>query len=48
MNYILVVGEQEKNSGTLAVRNYKTKEQTNESIADFVARIQQEINEKAL
>ena len=48
INYILVVGEQEKNSGTLAVRNYKTKEQTNESIADFVARIQQEINEKKL
>lgn len=48
VNYILVVGEQEKNSGTLAVRNYKTKEQTNENIADFVARIQQEINEKAL
>ena len=48
VNYILVVGEQEKNSGTLAVRNYKTKEQTNESIADFVARIQQEINEKKL
>lgn len=48
INYILVVGEQEKNSGTLAVRNYKTKEQTNENIADFVARIQQEINEKAL
>ena len=48
VNYILVVGEQEKNSGTLAVRNYKTKEQTNENITDFVARIQQEINEKAL
>ncbi len=48
VNYILVVGEQEKNSGTLAVRNYKTKEQTSENIADFVARIQQEINEKKL
>ena len=48
INYILVVGEQEKNSGTLAVRNYKTKEQTTENITDFVARIQQEINEKAL
>ncbi len=24
-NYILVVGEQEQNNGTLAVRNYKTK-----------------------
>ncbi len=48
INYILVVGEQEKNSGTLAVRNYKTKEQTSENIADFVARIQQEINTKEL
>lgn len=48
VNYILVVGEQEKNSGTLAVRNYKTKEQTTENITDFVARIQQEINDKAL
>lgn len=48
VNYILVVGEQEKNSGTLAVRNYKTKEQTIENITDFVARIQQEINEKKL
>lgn len=48
INYILVVGEQEKNSGTLAVRNYKTKEQTTENITDFVARIQQEINEKKL
>ena len=48
VNYILVVGEQEKNSGTLAVRNYKTKEQTSENIADSVARIQQEINTKEL
>ena len=48
INYILVVGEQEKNSGTLAVRNYKTKEQTTENITDFIARIQQEINEKKL
>lgn len=48
VNYILVVGEQEKNSGTLAVRNYKTKEQTTENITDFVARIQQETNEKKL
>lgn len=48
VNYILVVGEQEKNSGTLAVRNYKTKEQTTENITDFIARIQQEINEKKL
>ena len=48
INYILVVGEQEKKSGTLAVRNYKTKEQTTENITNFVARIQQEINEKKL
>ena len=48
VNYILVIGEQEKNSGTLAVRNYKTKEQTNEKTNDFIERIKTEINEKAL
>ena len=28
VNYILVVGEEEVNSGSVAVRNYKTKEQS--------------------
>lgn len=47
-NYILVVGEAEQTSRTLAVRNFKTKEQSSESIEDFIARIQKEITEKAL
>lgn len=48
VNYILVVGEQEQNNGTLAVRNYKTKEQTSETSIDFITRIQEEINTRAL
>jgi threonyl-tRNA synthetase len=47
-NYILVVGEQEMNARTLAVRNFKTKEQSNEGIDEFVTRIQDEINTKGL
>ena len=47
-NYILVVGEQEKNSGTLAVRNFKTKGQSVESIGDFVTRVKEEIETKIL
>lgn len=47
-NYILVVGEQEVNSRTLAVRNYKTKEQTSEKIEEFVGRILEEIKTKSL
>lgn len=48
INYILVVGEQEMNSGSLAVRNYKTKEQTTERVTDFIERAQMEIESKAL
>ncbi len=47
-NYILVVGEQEMNSGTLAVRNYKTKAQSTESVEEFVKRVKEEIETKAL
>jgi threonyl-tRNA synthetase len=47
-NYILVVGEQEKNSGTLAVRNYKTKAQSTENTHEFLARILDEIKNKSL
>lgn len=47
-NYILVVGEQEETDGTVAVRNYKTKEQTVEKLEDFVARAKQEIENKSL
>lgn len=48
VNYILVIGEQEKNAGTLAVRNYKTKEQSNEKTEEFITRIKTEIAEKTL
>ena len=47
-NYILVVGEQEMNARTLAVRNFKTKGQSTEGIDEFIARIQNEIRTKAL
>ncbi len=47
-NYILVVGEQEENNGTLAVRNYKTKWQSVEKVEEFVTRISEEINKKSL
>lgn len=43
INYILVVGEKEEANNGVAVRNYKTKEQTEESAADFVARAKAEI-----
>lgn len=48
VNYILVVGEQEQNGRTLAVRNYKTKEQTSLSIDDFIRDVQAEIQSKSL
>ncbi len=47
-NYILVIWEQEQNDWTVAVRNYKTKEQTNEKLQDFKARILEEIKNKSL
>jgi threonyl-tRNA synthetase len=47
-NYILVVGEQEMTARSLAVRNFKTKAQSNESIDEFVARVQEEIDKKSL
>ncbi len=48
VNYILVVGEQEMNNKTLAVRNYKTKAQSTEGIEEFVTRIEEEVKEKSL
>ena len=47
-NYILVVGAEEMEKRTLAVRNFKTKGQSTEGIAEFVTRIQEEIESKAL
>jgi len=47
-NYILVIGEQEETDWTVAVRNYKTKEQTVEKIEDFKDRIIKEIKNRSL
>ena len=47
-NYILVVGEQEMNARTLAVRNFKTKAQSTEGIEEFITRVQEEIKNKTL
>lgn len=47
-NYILVVGEEEMNAGTVSVRNYKTKEQTSEYIEKFIKDIMEEIATKRL
>ncbi len=47
-NYILVIWEEEQNSTTVAVRNYKTKEQTIEKLDEFINRILKEIKEKTL
>ncbi len=47
-NYIVVIWEAEQESGSVAVRNYKTKEQTVEKKEEFIARIVEEIKSKAL
>jgi len=47
-NYILVVWEEEEKNSSVAVRNYKTKEQSIEKIEDFKSRILKEIKEKSL
>ena len=47
-NYILVIGEQEEKENTVAVRNYKTKEQSVEKKEDFLKRILEEIKNKSL
>jgi len=48
INYILVVGEQEENNGTVAVRNYKTKEQSVEKLWEFLNRVVEEKNNRVL
>ena len=47
-NYILVVGAEEMEKKTLAVRNFKTKWQSVETIPEFIARIREEISSKSL
>jgi len=48
INYILVVGEEEQNAKTVAVRDYRTKEQTVEKLPEFQARIVEEYKTRAL
>ncbi len=48
INYILVVGEKEEKEKSVAVRNYKTKEQTEEKALEFIAQAKEEITEKKL
>ncbi len=47
-NYILVIGEQEMNARSVAVRNYKTKAQSTESLGEFTKRASEEIKNKSL
>jgi threonyl-tRNA synthetase len=48
INYILVVGEEEETNGTIAVRNYKTKDQTVEKMSDVVDRLSIEIKNRSI
>ncbi|MDD2565926.1 MAG: threonine--tRNA ligase [Candidatus Gracilibacteria bacterium] len=48
INYILVVGEKEKESNTVSVRNYKTKDQNEEGVKAFLSDIKAEINNKKI
>ncbi|MDQ7008995.1 MAG: ATP-binding cassette domain-containing protein, partial [Candidatus Gracilibacteria bacterium] len=43
-----IIGEEEENNNSVAVRNYKTKEQSVEKLEDFKNRIVKEIEEKSL
>ena len=47
-NYIVVIWEAEQEAWSVAVRNYKTKEQTVEQKEEFIARIVKEIKERTL
>ena len=48
VNYILVIWEEEVNSASVAVRNYKTKEQSVMKVKEFSEIILSEIKEKKL
>jgi len=47
-NYILVIGEQEEKDNTVSVRNYKTKQQTVESLEKFKGRVLEEVKSRSL
>jgi threonyl-tRNA synthetase len=46
--YILVVGDKEVETGSVAVRSHKTKDQTVMSLEDFEVKIFKEIQERSL
>lgn len=46
INYILIVWEQEEKDGTISIRNYKTKEQINDKIENFIYNLKQEEEKK--
>ena len=48
VNYILVIGEEEANSQSVAVRNYKTKEQSVMKVEEFSSMVRVEVEEKKL
>jgi len=48
VNYILVIWEEEENNSTVAVRNYKTKEQSVMKLEELQDMIESEISEKKL
>jgi threonyl-tRNA synthetase len=48
INYILVVGEKEEATSGVAVRNYKTKEQTEISLDEVIKNLASEITTKSL
>ena len=48
INYIAVIGEKEQESRSLAIRNYRTKEQTVETLDVFVARASEEAQTRKL
>lgn len=48
VNYILVIWEEEAGSNSVAVRNYKTKEQSVMKVEEFSSMIESEVSEKKL
>jgi threonyl-tRNA synthetase len=46
--YMIVIGDKEVEANTVNVRSYKTKEQTDHKVDDFVKNIANEIKERAL
>ncbi|MEI7563656.1 MAG: His/Gly/Thr/Pro-type tRNA ligase C-terminal domain-containing protein [bacterium] len=45
--YILIVGEKEQSSNSLSIREYKTKEQYEISVEEFVAKVVEEYRSRA-